>query len=133
MKRKFTLLGLVFAFGMLLAWGGAAIAADEPAKVAGIWEMASQSPRGTRTQTLTIQQDGSTIKGTVKGERGEAPLEGSVAGNKINFTIKRETPNGSFTIEYTGTVDGDSIKGTSHSERFDGEWSAKRAGGAAEK
>jgi len=133
MNRRSSLLALALGCGILLIWGGTAIAADEPAKVAGTWEMTVQGRRGTRTQTLTIQQDGSSIKGTVKGERGEAPLEGSVAGSKINFTIKRETPNGSFTIEYTGTVDGDSIKGTSHSERFDGEWSAKRASGSAEK
>ena len=133
MKRKRTFLALVLACGVLLAWSGAAIAADEPAKVAGTWEMTAQGRRGTRTQTLTIEQNGSTIKGTVKGERGEAPLEGSVAGNKITFTVTRETPNGSFTIEYTGTLEADSLKGTFHSERFDGEWSAKRATGAAEK
>ncbi len=126
MNKKRTFLVLALACGVLLVWSGVAIAADEPAKVAGTWEMTAQSRRGTRTQTLTIQQDGSSIKGTVKGERGEAPLAGSVAGNKITFTVTRETPNGSITIEYTGTVDGDSIKGTSHSERFDGEWSAKR-------
>lgn len=133
MKRKRTFLAWALACGVMLAWSGGAIAAEESAKVAGTWEMTSQGRRGTRTQTLTIQQDGNAIKGTVKGERGEAPLEGSVTGNKINFTIKRETPNGSLTIEYTGTVDGDSLKGTSHSERFDGEWSAKRSSGAAEK
>lgn len=130
-KRSFLAWGLVFA--AVLAWNGAAIAADESAKVAGTWEMTSQSRRGTRTQTLTIEQNGSTIKGIAKGERGEAPFEGSVTGNKINFTMTRETPNGSFTIEYTGTIDGDSIKGTSHSERFDGEWTAKRSSGSAEK
>lgn len=133
MNRKRTFLALALACGAMLAWSGAAIAAEESAKVAGTWEMTSQGRRGTRTQTLTIQQDGSTIKGMVKGERGEAPLEGSVTGNKINFKITRETPNGSFTIEYTGTVDGDSLKGTSHSERFDGEWNAKRSSGTAEK
>lgn len=133
MNRKSTFLALAVAFGVLLTWGGTATAADEPAKVAGTWEMSVQGRRGTFTQTLTIQQDGSTIKGTVKGERGEAPLEGSVAGNKITFTIKRETPNGAFTIEYTGTLEADSLKGTFHSERFDGEWSAKRASGSAEK
>ena len=131
MNRKRTFLALALACGAMLAWSGTAIAAEESAKVAGTWEMTSQGRRGTRTQTLTIQQDGNTIKGTVKGQRGEAPLEGSVTGNKINFKITRETPNGSFTIEYTGTVDGDSLKGTSHSERFDGEWSAKRTGGGA--
>ena len=69
----------------------------------------------------------------MKGQRGEAPLEGSVTGNNITFTVKRETPNGTFTVEYSGTVEGDSMKGKSHSERFDGTWSAKRANAPSEK
>ena len=78
------------------------------------------------TQTLTIKQDGGTIKGTLTGPRGEAPFEGTVAGNKISFTIKRETPNGTFTLEYSATVNGDSMEGTVHSERFDRKFTAKR-------
>jgi hypothetical protein len=111
---------------MLLVCGGRAMAADEPAKVAGTWEMSSTTPRGPVAQTLTIQQDGSTIKGTLTGQSGESPLEGSVTGNNISFTVKWETPNGKFTVEYAGTVDGDSMKGTIHSARFDREWTAKR-------
>ena len=133
MKRKTYFLTLALACGVLLTWGGRVIAADEPAKVAGTWEMTFEGPRGTRTQALTIQQDGSTIKGTVEGRRGPAPLEGSVTGNKISFTVKRDTPNGTFTLEYSGTVDGDSMKGKSHSERSDGEWTAKRASATSEK
>jgi hypothetical protein len=133
MKRKSYFLAFALACGVLLTLAAKVIAADEPAKVAGTWEMSVEGPMGTRIQTLAIQQDGSTIKGTLKGQRGESPLEGSIRGNKISFTVKRETPNGTFTIEYTGTVDGDSMKGTLHSERFDGEWSAKRASGTEEK
>jgi hypothetical protein len=95
--------------------------------------MTFESPRGTRTQTLTLEQDGGAIKGTLEGRRGPAPLEGSVTGNEIKFTVKRETPNGTFTLEYTGTVDGDAMKGKVHSERFDGEWTAKRTGGGSAK
>ena len=127
MKRKVYFLASALACGLLLTLTSMAISADEAAKVAGTWEMTSQSPRGSRTQAMTITQDGSTIKGTIKGQRGDAPLEGTVTGNKLSFTVKRDTPNGAFTIEYTGTVDGDRMKGKSHSERFDGEWSAKRA------
>jgi hypothetical protein len=133
MKRNTCLFALALVCGVLLIFGGRLMAAEEPAKVAGTWEMTSESPRGTRTQTLTIQQDGSTIKGTLKGQRGESPLEGSVTGNKISFTVKRETPNGTFTLEYSGTIDGDSMKGKVHSERFDGEWTAKRANAPSEK
>jgi hypothetical protein len=80
------------------------------------------------TQTLTIQQDGSTIKGTLTGRRGEAPLEGSVTGNKVSFTVKRQTQSGdTMVMEYTATADGDSIKGKVHSEQFgDREFTAKR-------
>jgi len=126
MKRIAYFLSLALACVGLAAWGGRARAADEPAKVDGAWDLSAESPRGTMTQTLTIQQDGATIKGTLKGQRGEAPLQGTVTGNKISFTVTRDTPNGTFTIEYTGTVDGDSMTGTSHSERFDGKWTAKR-------
>jgi hypothetical protein len=126
MKRNAYLLAFTLACGMLLICGGMARAADEPANVAGTWEMSSQGPNGPMTQNLTIQQDGSKIKGTLTGRRGETPFEGSVTGNKISFTIKRETPNGTFTMEYSATVDGDSMKGTAHSDRGDREWTAKR-------
>jgi len=126
MKRIAYFLALALTCGALMICAAQARAADEPAKVAGTWEMSSQGPNGPMTQTLTIQQDGDKIKGTMTGRRGEAPFEGSVTGNKIAFTVKRETPNGTFTIEYSATVDGDSMKGTAHSERFDREFTAKR-------
>ena len=133
MRRSILLLAFVLAWGLPLIWTARATAADEPAKVGGNWEMTFEGPRGTRTQALTLEQDGGTIKGTLEGRRGPAPLEGSVTGNEIKFTVKRETPNGTFTLEYTGTVDGDAMKGKVHSERFDGEWTAKRTGGGSEK
>ena len=128
MKRINYSLVLAFACGMLLMLAGNALAADEPANVAGNWEMSSEGPNGPMTQTLAIQQDGSTIKGTVTGRRGEAPLEGTVTGNKVSFTVKRQTQNGdTMVMEYTATVDGDSLKGKVHSERFgDRDFTAKR-------
>jgi hypothetical protein len=118
-------LASALACGLLLICGVAA-AADEPANVAGTWEVSSQGRNGPMTQTLTITQDGAKIKGTLASPRGNSNFEGTVTGNKISFTINRETPNGTFTIEYTGTVDGEAMKGTAHSERFDREWTAKR-------
>jgi hypothetical protein len=126
MRRIAYFLAFALTCGLLLICAGKVWAADEPANVAGTWEMSSQGSNGPMTQTLTIQQDAGKIKGTLTGRRGEAPFEGTVTGNKISFTIKRETPNGTFTIEYSATVDGDSMKGTAHSERFDREWTAKR-------
>jgi hypothetical protein len=128
MKKVTYSLALAFACGALLVWAGNVLAADEPVKVAGTWEMTSEGRNGPMTQTLTIQQDGSTIKGTLTGRRGEAPLEGTVTGNKVSFTVKRQTQSGdTMVFEYTGTVDGDSIKGKVHTEQFgDRDFTAKR-------
>jgi hypothetical protein len=122
MKRTSTIIAVIL--GMMLAMSLVAVAED--AKVGGTWEMTSQGRQGPQTSTLTIEQTGTKIKGTLKGARGEAPLEGTVDGNKINFTIERETPNGKFTASYAGTVDGDSIKGTVKMGEREAEWTAKK-------
>ena len=123
-KRLVSLLVVVVA----LVFGLASSAlAEEPAKVAGKWEMTSEGRQGPMTQTLTIEQKGETIKGTIQSPRGETPFEGTVKGNKISFTVKRTRPDGvEMVIEYTGTVEGDSMKGTSKVGEFTREWTAKR-------
>ncbi len=124
MKKKAFL--WVLASAALLVCGLAALAADEPAKVSGTWVLTMQGPQGGMTQTLTIEQNGDKIKGTLKGPRAEGPIKGSVKGNKIRFTSRRETPRGEMTLEYTRAVEGDSMKGTMQGGRFSGDWSAKR-------
>jgi hypothetical protein len=128
MKRLTYSLLLVFVSAMWLMLAGNALAADEPAKVGGAWEMTSQGRNGPMTSTLTITQDGGTIKGTVKSPRGEWPLEGTVTGNKVSFTVKRQNQNGdTIVLEYTATVDGDSMTGKVHSEQFgERDFTAKR-------
>ena len=123
-KRLVSLLVVVVA----LVFGLASSAlAEEPANVAGKWEMTSEGRQGPMTQTLTIEQKGETIKGTIQSPRGETPFEGTVKGNKISFTVKRTRPDGvEMVIEYTGTVEGDSMKGTSKVGEFTREWTAKR-------
>ena len=120
------MLGLGVGSALLLA-GMAAMAADD-ANVAGSWQMTFQGRQGPINQTLTIEQDGGKIKGTLKGPRGDAPLEGSIKGNDINFSVKRTTPRGDMVLQYKGTVDGDSMKGTFEAGggNFTGEWTAKK-------
>ena len=129
MMKKITYsLVIAFACGMLLILAANNLAAADAANVAGSWELSSQGQNGPMTSTLTIQQDGGTIKGTLKGRRGDAPLEGTVTGNNVSFTVKRQNQNGkTMVMEYTATVDGDSLKGKVHSERFgDRDFTAKR-------
>lgn len=129
MRRASYSLLLAFACAMLLVCAGSAGAAEDPANVAGKWEMTSEGRNGTMTQTLTITQEGGTIKGTLTGRRGESPLEGTVSGNKVSFTVKRQTQSGdTMVLEYTATADGDSMKGKVHSEQFgDRDFTATRS------
>lgn len=121
---------LVAAYSCLLlvaSLAGAAEEAKPPAKVAGQWEMTWEGRMGTMTATLTFEQDGDKLKGTITGPQGrETPVTGSIKGNSIRFSVKRETPRGEMTLEYTGTVNADSMKGTVGRGQFSRDWTAKR-------
>jgi hypothetical protein len=101
--------------------------------VTGDWEMTSQTPRGERTQTIHFEQDGEKLTVTMQGgfrggqEGGEITAEGTISGNKVEWSFTRSTPRGEFTVKYTGTVDGDTMAG--EADRGQGgtsPWTAKR-------
>ena len=105
------------------------IAAD----ASGTWNYKMPTPDGELAATLTLKVDGETLTGTFEFEGGRK-LEitnGTVKGNELKFTVKRDRPTGgSMVYEMTGTVDGDSIKGSTKTQ-MDGqdltsEWSATR-------
>ena len=76
---------------------------------------------------LSVQ--GEMLRGTLEGGRGSAELENiMLEGNKITFTIERETPRGTFELAYTGEIDGDTMAGTMEGPggRFTLNWTAKR-------
>lgn len=99
---------------------------ENPAKVAGTWEMTSQGRQGAVTSTMTIEQTGDKIKGTIQGPQRENPFEGTVKGNEINFTVKFETPRGEMVMEYSGKIEGATMKGVRKTPRGETEWTAKR-------
>jgi hypothetical protein len=129
MRRTFVLLATVCFVVLALA----RITPAQDAKVAGAWDL-SQPGRGgeVATQTLTLEQDGTKLTGSVKGQRGDSPVTGTIMGNNITLSITRTTPNGDVKADYTGTVSGDSMKGTVTMRGNAVDWSAKRsaAGGA---
>src|ERR1700674_5416244 len=93
---------LLLAFALLAG-------AQAPAKVAGIWDITM----GTIVRTLTLQQDGNKITGSMKGPAGSFPLEdGAINGNKLTFAVDLTVQGRKIHREYAGTVDGDTIKGT---------------------
>lgn len=125
-RRSLWVFLLACGVSILLCGAVAALGQDQPVNVAGPWTLTATTPRGTFNQSMTIQQDGSTIKGVISGRRGETPFTGTVKGNAISFTVSRDTPRGTFTMAYDGTVDGDSIKGTAKNRRFSFDWTAAR-------
>jgi hypothetical protein len=129
MKRN----SLLFAALCFLILSLAHVVSAQDAKVAGSWDLSSAGRDGNMmTQTLMLQQDGTKLSGTLKGQRGEAPVAGMVSGNNISFSVTRSTPNGDMKIDYTGTVDGDAMKGTLTVMGNSRDWTAKRsaAGGS---
>ena len=96
--------------------------------VSGDWEMTSQSPRGEMTRALHFDQDGQKLKVTMEGFRGdEITGEGTVQGNKVEWTMTMSTPGGEFTLTYKGTVEGDTMTGTVEmGDRGTRDWTAKK-------
>lgn len=101
--------------------------------VSGDWEMTSETPRGERTQTIHIEQEGEKLTVTMPGgfrggqEGGEITAEGTIEGNKIEWSFTRDTPRGEFTVKYTGTVEGDTMTGVVEREQSGtSPWTAKR-------
>ena len=121
---------IVTLFGvMLLALVFGSVAPAQSAKVAGTWIMTNQGRNGVVTTTLTLIQDGTTLKGSMKGENGpELQLDSvTVSGNDITFTVTRQGRNGEVKVEYKGTVDGDTMKGTFMQGQNSVDWAAKRS------
>lgn len=101
--------------------------------VTGDWEMTSETPRGVRTQTIHFEQDGEKLTVTMQGgfrggqEGGEITAEGTIKGNKIEWSFTRNTPRGEVTTKYKGTVEGNTMSGeVDRGQRGTAPWSAKR-------
>lgn len=121
-----SILRAVMALAVVLAFVAVGVAQEKPANVAGKWEMSWEGRQGTQTATLTLEQDGENLKGTMTGRRGDIPVTGTIKGKSITVVVKRQTPNGEFTQEYKGTVDGTSMKGTMSAGERTIDWTAKK-------
>ena len=106
----------------------AAAAAADKTDVSGAWAFQVETPAGSGSPTFTFKQDGEKLTGQYKGAFGEAPLTGSVKGNKIDFTLKVKVQEQDATINYAGTVEKDgTMKGTVNlGDIGSGTWTAKR-------
>lgn len=108
------------------ALGAAPVSAQN---MTGTWEVMSEGGRGgTMTQILTVQQDGSTLTGTLafqgggrggpggggRGPGGQAVeiSDGTVDGASFSFTVNVEMGGGSMALHFSGTYEADFMEGT---------------------
>lgn len=96
----------------------------------GLWQIESETQRGTQNITLDLVQDGSDLTGSVtiamgggRGGRGGGGTggrtfdldEGTVDGNSFSFAYTLSFNGNEIRFGATGTFDGDEMEGT-----FDG-------------
>ncbi len=103
-------------------------AASDKTDISGAWFFEVETSGGSGSPTFTFKQDGEKLAGQYKGAFGEAPLTGTVKGNKVDFAIKVDVQGQQGTLTYTGTVEKDgTMKGkVEMGEVGSGTWTAKR-------
>ena len=90
------------------------LAASSPAQthdVAGEWDLSIETPQGFRRAGMTLRQDGETLQGVFKGERGELPFEGKITGSTIMVSYTVDFGGNEITIMMTGEVEGEDVRG----------------------
>ena len=126
------------------------VAAQAPGDLVGEWAFILEPPQrgggggrggGGRGgglfapgQMLVFTAPGGALAGTLRTEQGSTDLTGvMLEGDKITFTLARQTQRGSCEATYIGTIgeDGDSMAGTFEIGQAGGftiNWTATRAG-----
>ncbi len=119
------------AFVLVLAgviagmFGCGAELAGKPANAfVGTWELTSESPRGTRTSTLVINED---LTGTYGSRDREFPVQDlTVEGDQVSFKVPMTFREREFILEFKGTVEGDTFTGQRSTPRGSREVTGKK-------
>lgn len=118
------MLAFIAVFSLLLI---PIVSAAQEMDVSGDWELSAEMRGREITQNVHFEQDGEKLSVTMEGRMGEVTGEGTLSGNKIEWSITRSTQRGEFTITYTGTVEGDTMSGEAQMGDFGTmEWTAKK-------
>ena len=105
---------------LILTIAGLATAADAP-KIAGKWDFVIETPHGTRSGVLSVQQDGAKVSGTCELEGHDAAtVSGSIEGPKVSMKLKLHGNS----VTLIGTVEGNKMSG--NTEPLSATWKAAR-------
>lgn len=83
------------------------------ADISGDWkgEWTDYQNRVTTHNTLTFEQDGTNLTGTIKSESGVVQIrEGQVSGDNVSFIAVQKVGKREATMNYSGRISGNVIK-----------------------
>lgn len=82
--------------------------------ITGTWDLQfDMEGMGAMTIAATYKQVGEKLTGTHSGPDGStSPLEGTVVGNAVKYTVTFDMGGQPGKAEHTATVEGDTMKGT---------------------
>jgi hypothetical protein len=107
MKRNVILVAVVCL--LAVAFAGMVAAQDANKMIQGNWTATIHAPDKTMTESWMIKQDSTgKIVGTAKGDKGELPLSGTMAGNVFRGLVT----DGDQHYQVHLTLDGDDMDGT---------------------
>jgi uncharacterized pyridoxal phosphate-dependent enzyme len=100
---------------------------EAPASVAGQWQLQIDFDRGSAMHALIIEQQGTKLEGTHRGEFVSGDLSGAVAGNIVRFRSSQRIQGTRLFYDFKGTVEGDKMAGSVNlGEYSEARWSANR-------
>ena len=103
---------LLLITGVLLT-GAPSPAASQDASPAGSWEIHMETPRGTMTQTLTLEFVDGEWGGTLRSARGESRLQQvTFASGRLQFSVLRSMRGNQVTQRFSAVISGPEMTGT---------------------
>ena len=83
----------------------------------------TKEPSGNITEQLTLQQNGNTVTGTLKNDKGETPVSGDITGSILHL----EVTAGDQKYQIHATVEPDGLDGTIRIGKAEYIWSAMKS------
>ncbi len=118
---------IAFTLLLVLLCSSASLMAGQSVSVAGEWETTFTSPQGPIKAKTIFKQDGESLSGVIRNERGEVTLQGAIKGKEIRVSLTVRHQGNDLQVTVTGEIDGDSMKGKADfGGLFEGDWMAKR-------
>jgi len=101
--------------------------AAQNAAVGGQWDVRLDFGRGSASHTIVLEQNGTKLVGTHRGEFAAGDLAGAVAGDTVRFRSSLPTIGSRISFEFSGTHSGDKLSGTVNlGEYGQANWTAQR-------